>query len=371
VILLAAGVAAAGAVATVIGFAVAPVDAAFAYLTAWTFALSLAMGALIFAMIGVAVGARWVVVFRRLTGAIASTLPLLAVLFAPIAGFADRLYPWLDPSPALDAESRARLAHKAPYLNLPFWTLRALVFLGAWIAIAELLARWTARGDARARVLAAAGLPAVGLTLTFAAFDWIMSLTPLWSSTLFGLIYFAGGFVAALALVAVIARLARRVPAVAASIGPAQTGALGRMVFAFVVFWAYLEFSQGFLIWIADKPDEVPWYIARGAGGWGAVLAALVIGHFALPFAGLLARAAKRQPTVLAAFGALIVAMHYLDLAWLILPARSPAPALHWMDLAAPCAVLGLAVAFAAARTRAPLATTEPGFAAALAYEGT
>jgi len=279
----------------------------------------------------------------------------------------------------LDAGSLARLAHKAPYLDLAFWAIRAAVYFALWIALDELLARWAARfareprAVARARGLSAAGFPAVGLTVTFAAFDWLMSLTPLWYSTIFGLLYFSGGFVAALGLVAVVARAARGVPAVAASVRASHTGALGRLLFAFLVFWAYLEFAQGIIIWIANKPDEVPWYVARGAAGWGGVFAVLVIGHFALPFFALLSRPLKRRPTLLALAGGWLVAMHYVDVAWLVMPVLHATLAPHWLDLAAPCAVLGLATAVTAARERTTpaVATDDPRFAAAVDYEGT
>jgi hypothetical protein len=377
----AAGVGGLGAVATAIGFAVAPAQAAFSYLTAWTFALSIAVGALIFLMIGHAVAARWTIVLQRFTEAVVGSLPVLAVLFVPIAWSARALYPWVAPSPALGPDALARLAHKAPYLNVTFWTARAAIFLGIWIAIGELLARWSAGfpvrparlvRPARVRALSAAGLPAIGLTLTFAAFDWLMSLTPQWYSTIFGLVYFSGGFVAALALIAVIANAARRVPAVAARVRGSHTGALGRLMFAFLVFWAYMELSQGLIIWIANKPDEVPWYVARGAGQWGGVFAVLVVGHFVLPCIALLSRPLKRRPALLAIAGAWLVAMHYLDVYWLVMPALHRALAVHWLDLAAPCAVLGIATAGAAARTRTriAIATDDPRVAAAVAYEG-
>jgi hypothetical protein len=371
-----------GAVATVIGFATAPAQAAFSYLTAWSFALSIAIGALIFQMIGHATDARWTIMFRPFTEAIAGSLPVLAVLFVPIAVSAGELYPWARPARALatlDAETQALLAHKAPYLNLGFWVIRAAACFALWIAIDELLVRWGTRfgreprAITRARALSAAGLPAIGLTLTFAAFDWLMSLTPLWSSTIFGLLYFSGGFVAALSLIAVVACAARRVPAVAVNLHASHTGALGRMVFAFLVFWAYLEFAQGFIVWIANKPDEVPWYVARGAGAWGSVFALLVIGHFAAPFFALLSRSLKRRPTRLAIAGGWLVAMHYVDVTWLVMPVLHGAPALHWLDLAAPCAVLGFTTAVTCARRRArsAVATDDPRLAAAVAYEGT
>ena len=360
-----------GAIATAIGFATEPAQAAFSYLTAWTFALSIAIGALIFLMIGHAIDARWTVVFQGISEAVTGSLPALAVLFVPIALAAYHLYPWLSPPAGLPAESLERLAHKAPYLDLAFWVIRAAVYFALWIAVDELVALWSRRGmQARARALSAAGFPAVGLTLTFAAFDWLMSLTPLWYSTIFGLLYFSGGFVAALALVAVIARC---VPPSTVEIRPPHAGALGRLTFAFLVFWAYMEFSQGIIIWIADKPDEVPWYIARGAGGWGGAFAVLVIGHFALPFFALLSRPLKRRPTLLALVGGWLVVMHYVDVAWLVMPVLHPQLSLHWLDLAAPCAVLGLATAATAARPRSRLAvaTGDPRLAAAAHYEGT
>lgn len=358
-----------GGIATAVGFAVAPHQAAFSYLTAWAFALSLAIGALIFLMIGHAIDARWTIAFQRLTEAIAGTLPVLAVLFVPIALALPELYPWVDPSPALAPEVRARLAHAAPYLDVPFWLVRAGMFLVFWIVVGELLRRWPY--GARKRALSAAALPAIGLTLTFAAFDWLMSLTPQWYSTIFGLLYFSGGFVGALSLLAVVAALARRDPRVALAIRADHTGALGRMMFAFLVFWAYMEFSQGIIIWIANKPDEVPWYVTRGAGAWGGVFALLCVGHFALPFLALLSRPFKRRPALLAIAGAWLVVMHYVDIYWMVMPVLHGVLAVHWLDVAAPCAVLGLATAAAALRTRAPVPDDHPRFADAVGYEAT
>jgi len=364
-----------GAAAMIAGFALDPTQAAFSYLTAWAFALSIAVGALVFLMMGHAIDARWTIVFQRFTEAVAGALPVLAVLFVPIALASGQLYPWIAPPATLGAEALHRLAHSAPYLNLAFWAIRAAVFLALWIVFAELLARWGARAGAlaRARALSAVGLPAVGLSVTFASFDWLMSLTPLWYSTIFGLLFWSGGFVAALSLIAVIARGSRRVPAVAAGVHGSHTGALGRMMLAFLIFWAYMEFAQGIIIWIADKPDEVPWYVARGAGAWGGVFALLIIAHFAVPLLALLSKPLKRRPTLLAVVGGWLVVMHYVDLYWMVMPVLHRAPALHWLDLAAPCAVLGLTTAAVAARSgrRGAIADDHPRFATAVTYEGT
>ena len=131
-----------------------------------------------------------------------------------------------------------------------------------------------------------------------------------------------------------------------------------------------MEFSQGIIIWIANKPDEVPWYVARGAGAWGDMFTVLVVGHFAIPFFALLSRPLKRRPTLLAIAGGWILAMHYVDVYWLVMPILHPRFALHWLDLAAPLAVLGFAIAFAAARTRVAIANDDPHFSTALTYEG-
>jgi hypothetical protein len=332
----------AGSVALAIGFALEPRQAAFSYLTAWAFAVSLALGAMIFLMICHAMDARWPVVFQPFTEAIVSTLPWLAVLFVPIALSLGRLYPWVDPSPALGHEGLEKLAHKAAYLDPAFFVVRGAVFLVVWIVIGELLRRRTAR---RPRALSAAALPLVALTLTFASFDWLMSLTPLWFSTVYGLLFFSGAFVGAIALIAVAAP-------VTSSILPDHSGALGRVLFAALAIWAYMEFSQGLIIWIANKPDEVPWYIARGAGVWGGVFALLVVGHFTVPFFALMPREVKRRSSWLAAIAAWLLVMHYVDIYWLVMPVLHADLTLHWLDLAAPCAVLGTAFAFASLRHR-------------------
>jgi hypothetical protein len=209
--------------------------------------------------------------------------------------------------------------------------------------------------------IASAMFVPLGLTLTFAAFDWLMSLEPDWISTIYGLIYFAGGLVGALALIALIGRRGANA---------AQTGALSRLIFGFLIFWVYVEFAQGFIIWIANKPDEVPWYVTRSAGGWGSVLVVLALGGFVVPFLALLARAPSRNATWVAIVGAWLVAMHYLDIYWLVMPALHATAQLHWLDVAAPCAVLGVAAVVAIARRRPALATDDPRMVAAVTYVG-
>lgn len=348
-----------GVILLLIGFTISPTQAAFSYLTAWAFAVSIALGALIFAMMGQAIEARWTVVFEPVTRAIIRTLPLLALGFVPIALAAPHLYAWIHPSPELGPEALARIAHKGPYLDVTFWVIRAVIYFVLWVIVGELVAR----GPRKA--LSAAMFPAIALTLTFAAFDWLMSLTPLWYSTIYGLMYWSGGFVGALALIALVIA-GTRLP-----VSPDNSGALGRMIFAFLVFWAYMEFSQGLIIWIANKPDEVPWYIARGAGMWGGTFAVLLIGHFFVPFFVLLSRSLKRNRELLAIAGGWLVLMHYVDMYWHVMPVLHRQLSPHWLDLAAPCAVLGCATAFGAARRPAPLPADDPRLTDALRYEAT
>ncbi len=335
-----------GAVAVAIGFSIAPAQTGFAYLTAWAFAMSIALGALTFVMTGHAMGARWTVAFQRRAEAIVGALPVLAILFVPIAVFAPSIYPWLDP------HTPAQL-HRAAWLNLPFWSVRAAIYLAFWVVAGELMRRRPSGA------IACALFMPLGLTVTSAAFDWLMSLEPDWISTVYGLIYFAGGFVGALALLAVTSR-AR----------PAATGALARLIHGFLIFWVYVEFAQGFIIWIANKPAEVPWYVTRSAGGWGDVLIAIAVGGFVLPFFALLGRGPSRSPRFVAGVGVWLVALHYLDVYWLVMPVLHAVPAVHWLDLAAPSAVLGLATVAAIVRAPAPFAVDDPRVIAANTYGG-
>lgn len=362
-----------GAVAFAVGLVVAPRQALFSYLAAWSWAATIAIGALVFVMIGHVMKATWTVVFRRAAEAIAGTLPLLALLFVPVLVGMAQLYPWAGPHDALTPEVHHVLAKKAAWLAPGVFSGRAVFYLAAWLAVAELLRRWSVGQDraadpvaltTRMRNLSAAGLPLTGLTLTFAAFDWIMSLTPVWFSAIFGLYVWAGGFVAALGLTAV---AGRATPALTAS----HSHALGKLTFAFVVFWAYMAYAQGFIIWIANKPEEVTWYLPRVAGSWGALFVIVVAANFVFPFAVLLSRDLKRHPRALAAVGGWLLLAHYLDVYWMILPVLHPGgAAVHWLDLAALLCVGGLAGALALVRlARQPrLPEADPAYAAALRY---
>jgi hypothetical protein len=380
-------VAAVGLVASVVGAVLDPRRAAASYLAAFAAVLGVALGALALVMIAHVTGATWFVLLRRRAEDVLATLPALAVLFVPLLLAVRVLYPWAGPLGALAPGLRAAVDAKRAYLNVPFFAVRAVLYWGTWIALAELLRGASLRqdragdaGDAaaaraldrRMRALSAAGLPALALTLTFASFDWMMSLSPAWSSTVYGVYAFAGGAVGALALLAVLA--ARRPRGDATNpVGDEHRHALGKLLLTFVLFWAYLGYAQYVVVWSADLPAEVGWYVARVRGGWGAVAAVLVAGHLVLPALALLVRAVKRSRVALAAVGAWLLAMHYLDVYWLLLPERTPGRlAPHWLDVAALAAVVGVAVAAGVWRrgTEPALPAGDPRLAAALAYRG-
>jgi hypothetical protein len=374
-----AGFCALGAVLTVLGFVVDLRRTLFAYLTAYVFVASIAVGAILFLAIAHTTGAGWMAVLRRRAEDIASIFPILIVLFVPIALGLRVLYPWARAAGTWSDEMRAHIVPKLAYLNPGFFLVRALVCLGSWTALAELLRRASQKQDTSSSPalgelqtsLAAATLPWMAFTLTFAAFDWLMSLDPSWSSNVFGIYLFAGGFGAASGLLAllVFGPVASRVRVAT----PEHAHALGRILLTFVIFWAYIAFTQYMLIWLADLPDELPWVKLRTAGPWGKVAVTLAVGHFVLPFAALLSRDLKRRPLVLSVIGAWLVLAHYVDVYWVVLPQVAPAPRPHWVDLGTLLFVGGACalVAVARAGTEAEVPTRDPAVARGLAYEVT
>jgi len=360
-IAVALALAALGSAGLVVGVVTSPGRALHAYLAAFATAASIAIGALVLQLIGHAASARWMSVTRRLVGTITLALVPLALLFVPIVLGAAWLYVWADAGTvaALPEDVRALLAHKQAYLNVPFFAVRGAVYFALWITCAVLLRVWARRHQggvadpeaalARERGFASAMLPAVGLAMSFAAFDWLMSLEPTWTSTIFGVYYFAGGFLAAVATVAVCAWAGVRARLAEGVLSPHHFHALARLLLAFTVFWAYVAYFQVFLIQIADRPGEVSFYLHRLAGSWRAFVIVLAVGHFGLPFLLLLPRAPKFRAGRVAAVAAWILLVHYLDIYWLVLPTATPAGASpHPLDLAALAAVAGLCVAFCA-----------------------
>jgi hypothetical protein len=348
-----------------IGFAIRRAATYFAYLTAFSFVTSIAIGALIFLMTAYVVNAKWNVAIRRLNESMVSVFPVLALLFVPIAFGMHELYLWAAPPADLPHHELSVLQHKQHYLNEPFFFVRAFLYFAVWNVTAWLLCRWSERRDAvqsspqpvgdvhaRERVFSAALLPAVALALTFASFDWLMSLQPFWISTVFGVYYFAGGFVAAFGLLSIVAYSAQRW-AGADEIRPSHFHALGRLMFGFTIFWAYIAFFQAMLINLANLPEETVFYVRRLDGGWKTSSALLVVVRFLVPFFLLLPKRIKFDGAAMAVLGAWIVVGHYWDMYWLVMPIHSVhGPSFSIWDVCALCAVAGPCTAFASWRLR-------------------
>ena len=351
-----------GIVVLVLAAFVSPQRTATTWLAAVTAALGVALGALGMRLIAGVVRATWFTPLRDTCERVAATAPLFVVLLVPVFLVLPLLYPWAGSLTVLEPQEAARVIARRPWLTEPFVIGRAVVYLAVWCVLALLLRRWSREQrretdprrreqlEARQKVLCAAGLPLYALTITFAAFDWLMPLSVDWYSTIFGVYYWAGGFVAALALLAVL--LPRwREPEKAQPSVVEQSHALGKLLLTFIVFWGYIGFSQLLVVWIADLPSEAAFYAPRLSGWWGATGVLLLLGHFALPLLALLLRPVKRHPRVLAAIGGLLLAMHWLDVEWLVVPSHFPnSGPVHWIDLAALAAVGGIAAAYFAWR---------------------
>ena len=375
---LAIATAAAGLGLTAILAALGARRALFGYQVAFTYWVGVAVAALILLMIFHAAGARWMTVVRRLLEVIPLATAVLAVLFVPVALGMRHLFPWADLS-GVTGEALHLWQHRRPWLNVPFFLVRAAIYFGLWIAVSHLLHRWSVRQDesgepgltVKQRRLGAGALPPVALAMTFAAFDWQMSLESSLASTIFGVYYFAGSFVSAVAVL-ILAVVAARGSGLLPGVTEDHLHSLGKFLLAFTAFWAYIALSQYLLIWIANLPEEAPWYLLRNATGWRSVGLFLVLFHFVVPFFLLLSRDLKRSPRGLAAMASWILVVHYVDVYWVVMPRlhpEGPRPAL--VDLSAWVGIGAAALAFALWRLRGrpPVPVRDPFLPDSLGYE--
>jgi hypothetical protein len=349
----------------------------FSWLVSFLFFLSLALGALFFVLIQYAAQGGWGIVLRRIGETIFATLPVMAALFLPLLFGLRDLYSWSAPGAA---EHDALLRWKAPFLNVEFFLIRAAVYFGCWSFIALLYYRGSrsqdATGDpaisARLRRLAGPAIIVLAVTQTFASIDWIMSLTPHWYSTIFGVYFFAGSFVGFIALLSVVAVAMRGAGLLDTVISADHLHDLGKLLFGFTAFWAYIAFSQFLLMWYANLPEETIWYQARIEGSWKTVSILLMAGHFGAPFFYLMGRAVKRRGSTLAVGGAWLLAMHFVDLYWQVMPTLHPAGVRpSALDVAAFVAIGGCFVAAGSwlMRRQALVPLRDPRLAESLAFE--
>lgn len=328
---IAGGVGAIALVAAIgIGFTGDKKNFLHAYLTAYAWMLSIGLGALWWVILQHLVNARWSTVIRRVGELLANNVPALALLSLPIVVPTllgdSSLYIWAD---SHKMHENHLLHHKAPYLNIAFFGIRLIIYFGFWAFISRYLFNKSLAQDKTGapeipELLQRRCAPSMilfALTLTFAAVDFLMSLEPTWFSTIFGVYYFAGCVVSFHSFFALALMWLQKQGRLAKSVTTEHYHDLGKMMFAFTVFWSYIGFSQFMLIWYANLPEETEWFHHRMGEPWTNVSWALVFGNFVIPFFGLLSRQVKRSRAGLAFFAVWILAVHYLDMFWLVKPA--------------------------------------------------
>lgn len=319
------------------------------YLFSYLFYIGLALGCMATAMLQYLSGGAWGLVLRRVTESAMRTLPLLAVLFIPVLIGIPRLYSWSHPE-IVAADSI--LQHKHVYLNVPFFIIRTLIYFGGWLLFAHFLNKWSHELDTlgrdplarRLQLLSGPGLLFYGLSVTFAAVDWVMSIDPHWFSTIFGLLFIVGQGLSALSFcIAALVILSDEGGPLEGVIGPAHLQDIGKLLLAFTMLWAYFSYSQFLIIWAGNLANEIPWYMQRLKGGWQWIGLLLVLFHFALPFAMLLSRTLKRSGRTLIRIAAIIIVMRFVDLFWLVAPNFDRTGfQVHWMDFLAPIGIGGV-----------------------------
>jgi hypothetical protein len=350
------------------------------WLIGFLFCSGLALGSLAWVMLHHLSGGQWGLVSRRVFEAATRTMPIVALFFLPVLLGIPAIFEWSHPEVI---ESNAVVRLKEPYLNVKFFIIRGLIYFAFWMVCTMLLNRWSEGQDrgtvattpedtVRFRQVSAPGLLFLVLTVTFASVDWIMSLEPEWYSTIFGLLTVVGHGLSALALtIAVLAMLAPSRP-MAGILAPRHFHDLGKLMLAFVMLWAYLSFSQFLIIWSGNLPEEIPWYLKRMQGAWGALAIALVVGHFALPFLLLLSRDLKRHAGLLAKLAIFVLVMRLIDAIWLVGAAyEHHGFPIHWMDVVVPAGMLGIWLFVYARnlRSRSLLPVNDPFFKESFAHE--
>ncbi len=309
------------------------------YLVGFMFWSGVSLGCLVLLMIHHLSGGQWGLVTRRIWEAAAQTTPLMLLFFLVLIPGLPYLYQWAQPE---RVAADPILQHKAPFLNTPFWVARTVGYFAIWSAMAWLLTRWSREQDAnpsdrldvRFGRLSGPGLVVYGLTVSLASIDWMMSVDPHWFSTIYGFVMMTGHGLVALAFTVLMLALLGGEPPLAGIVRPKHVHDLGKLMFAFVMLYAYLTFSQFLIIWSANLPEEIPWYLKRFKGGWQVLMFALVALHFALPFLIMLSAELKQTIRRLTWVAALLFVMRFFDTVFQVEPQYHEAFTIHWTDVA-------------------------------------
>jgi hypothetical protein len=275
-------------------------------------------------------------------------VPFMAVLFIPVLVGLSQLYPWTWPG----VIPTTPFSHfKQVYLTRGFFTGRAIVCFAIWLLYSSLLNGWSKKQDetgdpalrARLARLSAPGLVVWAITISIPAFDWIMSLEPMWYSTIFGMLFMVINLLTALAFSLVVLRSLSSSEPLKDCVPVKDYVDLGSLMLAFTLLWTYMSFSQFLIIWAGNLKGEIPWYMTRAFGAWAPVAVGLILFHFFTPFLLLLQRAVKRRLQVLGLVAGWMMVLSFVDIYWLIVPSYEPAgPRIHLLDVFALAGIGGL-----------------------------
>jgi hypothetical protein len=355
------------AIASIAGAYLAPGSFYSAYLIAFMFWLGLSLGCMAILMLYHLVGGAWGTLIRRILESGMMTLPLMFVLFIPILLNLPKLYKWAQPDKLASDPKLADIAHT--YLNPTGILLRYILYFVIWFGMAYFLNRWSTEQDSiagqstlRFRAMSSIGLVIYSLTISFAVIDWVMSLQARWISTIYGLLFIAGEALSAFCFVVVIESILGKRKPMSEYLTDTEVHDHGKFMLAFVMVWAYFNFSQWLIIWSGNLPEEIPWYVRRMNGGWEAVGLFLVVFHFAVPFALLLSQRLKRKTRTLVWLASWLMVMRIVDIFWHIEPASHPVFHLSWLHFAIVAGIGGLWMAyfFHNLRSRPLLAVNAP-----------
>jgi len=301
------------------------------YLNGFMFAMSFGFGGLVFVTIQHLVRANWSIVVRRLAESAMITLPLIGLAGLPLL-FGDgghAVFEWMHVEAVL---ADPMLSAKVAYLNTSSFAVRFAVYIIVWAVFSGLFWTWSRKQDDaktaeeaegyayKQRFIAPLALIGFALSMTFGAFDFMMSLDPHWFSTIFGVYYFAGIALSFHAFLVIVCFFLQRGGMLRGVVTTEHYHDLGKFMFGFTVFWTYIGFSQYFLIWYANIPEETHWFQYRAHGQWLALSMLVIMGRFVLPFFLLLRRGWKRNPNYLVVMAFFVLAMQYVDMFWLIQP---------------------------------------------------
>ena len=320
----------------------------YSYLNAYLFWITVSLGGLFFIMLHHLTGSEWSIVLRRIMETVASTIPVMALLFIPVIWGMYDLYHWSHEDAVV---SDVLLQKKSAYLNPAFFIIRAVFYFAIWSLLSLLLYKTSLAQDnafdnnqvTKMRKVSAPGMVAFALTITFAGFDWAMSLDAHWYSTIFGVYIFGGSFLAILCFLVVFGLFLRKRNILDNTITVEHYHDIGKFLFGFIIFWGYIGFSQYFLIWYANIPEETIWYLHRWEGSWKYITMILVFAHFLIPFIALMPRFVKRNLSLMRFIALWILVMHWLDIYWLVIPnLHHHSVHFSWMDLTATFGIGGI-----------------------------